>query len=255
MTNVKILLLPLPQGDSNRHDFSTDHINCSSRAIIKKVSFKCNDEPLLSEQFMDGKLLMNISSEHNGAIYTRAKEISIMTMLLNHLLNKGKTPVISYNKIKLYPNSMIVEKERNQITHLMLNSKVNFVSISIVLKIFDDIRIIKKYGIVDCDDDADYDTYDTKFIIYMFPSMGAIEDINMKQGDIWNPIYTHIKLDIGQCYKICSYDLHIIEANKLNMISLDELVQIIKKDDIGDVVSGSIEGMSKPDNCKMYLII
>lgn len=254
MTKVKILLLPLPQGDSNGHDFSTDHINCSSRAIIKKISFKCNDEPLLSEQFTDGELLMNISTEHNGAIYTRAKRISIMTMLLKHLLNKNKIP-IDNNKIKLYPNSMIVEKEKNQITNIMVTSKINFVSISIVLKIFDDIRIVKKYGIVDCDDDADYDTYDTKFIICMFPSGKAIEDINMKHGDIWNPIYTHIKLDTEQCYKIGPYDLHVIEANKLTIISLNELVQIIKKDDIGDVVCGSIEGMSKPDNCKMYLII
>lgn len=257
MTKVKILLLQRTKFNPYEHVYTTDDINCSSRAIIKKISFNYNDEPSLSEQFMNSEIVMDIDSNHDDTLFTYPKKISLMTLLLKHLLNTGKNPV-SQNKIKLYPD-LIIKKEINLITNIVVNSNVDCTSISITLKIFDDKRIKQKYNILNCNDDGDYDLYETKFIIYMFPTEKAIKFINVR---------IDIKPYIDKCDKLGSYDLYVVKTSdssqaseygnsKCNMsvISLEELIQLIQTNDIDNVPRNSIESLPKPDDCEMFLIL
>jgi hypothetical protein len=255
MTKVKLLLTQRTNFISSGHVYITDDINCGSRAIIKKISFKCNNELSLSEQFMNSEIVIGISSVHDGVLYTHPKKISLMTILLKHLLTTKKEPIID-NKIKLYPD-LIIEKKKKQITNIVVNSNIDFVSISIVLKIFDDIRIVQHYSIFNCDYYADYDLYEPKFIIYTFSTQDSIKDIDIKKvtGSMMESSSMHIELDVEQCAKLGQYDLYIVRTSDMSTISLEELVRIIKTDDIDNVMSCSIEGLTIPIGCKMYLVL
>lgn len=253
MTKIKLLLTQRTNFIPSEHVYITDDINCSSRAIIKKISFECSNETSLSEQFMNSEIVIGISSVHDGVLYTHPKKISLMTILLKHLLTTKKGPIID-NKIKLYPD-LIIEKKKKQITNIVVNSNIDFVSINMVIKIFDDIRIVRHYSIFNCDDCDDYDLYEPKFIIYMFPTQDSIKDIDMTYVTMVGLSSIHIELNAEQCSKFGSYDLYVVRTSDTGTISMEDLKQIIKTDDIDNVMSCSIEGLTIPVDCRMYLVL